>query len=383
MNERKDQNITSSCNQYTTMSHTSTYEYNSEYNSITMGARKSTLYPKITTHIKDVVKTLKNTLRDPDNPDQEPILDPIPIIGTVKLHGTHADIIISPSNTLTFQSRNNDLLTPSNDNHDFLKSMSTKHPAILALRSRLLSRWHTLNPTTPLDPTLPITIAGEWIGHNIQSHVAISQLPRRFVIISLRINGAWLPDEPYADIEDPANDLYHVSRGGIYRATLYPQDPQRTADALAPLTERVAARCPFAASFGVLGEGEGLVWKMERYAHDPELWFKTKGGRFRPTFAPKPRRVAVGKAEREEVARVLAEGWCTVGRLEQGWDYLRETGVGWDIKGLGTFLKWVQGDVLVEERGYIKENGVDEEGLKRGITRVAKGWYLERLKAME
>lgn len=343
-----------------------------------MGTRESTLYPKITTHIKDVVKALKNKLRDPDNPEQEPILGSIPIIGTVKLHGTHADIIISPSNKLTFQSRNNATLTESTDNFGFAEAMSSKQSAILHIRDRILSRWKTLNLHSTLDPTLPITIAGEWIGHKIQSHVAVSHLPRRFVIISIRINNQWVPDPPYADIEDPAHDIYNVSRGGTYHATLYPENIQRTIDDLLPLTERIAASCPFASSFGIEGEGEGLVWKLVPYASDASFWFKTKGGRFRPTFAPAPKKAAKGRAERWEVAAEVAGMWCSGERMEQGWDYLREKGVRRDRAGVGVFLKWVQVDILTEEKGYIKEHGVDVDMLKREVIGKAKGWYLER-----
>ncbi|KAF2650724.1 hypothetical protein K491DRAFT_720511 [Lophiostoma macrostomum CBS 122681] len=294
---------------------------------------KSNLYPKITNHIHEIVKKLKqlnDCHRDPCNPEVEPVLSPIPIIGTVKLHGTHADIVVSqsPSNIVVFQSRNNPKLLPTADNHAFATTMSPKTPTILKLRDEYIARWRDLNPTETLDETVPITIAGEWIGPKVQKGVAVSELSNRFVIISVKINGSWVRDSDYAEIEAPDDDIYNISRGGFYHSTLHPQDPQKFVPDMQDLAEKIAANCPFAASFGVNGEGEGLVWKLapDEYVGDASLWFKTKGGRFKPTFTPAPRKPAANMAEKEEQAQTLAMAWCNELRLEQGWDYLREMG---------------------------------------------------------
>lgn len=337
----------------------------------------STLYPKITNHIRDIIKTLHHKQRDPEHPEREVTLAPVPIIGTVKLHGTHADILFH-NDTITLQSRNTTNLLTTADNHGFATAMAPLTQPLLRLRDRFIARWKALNPTAMLDPTQPLTLAGEWIGSNIQKGVALVHLSKRLIIISAKINGVWVPDSAYADIEAPEHAIYNISRGGVFHATLYPADPQRTIAELEPPAEKVAARCPFAASFGVEGEGEGIVWKIVPYVDEPRLWFKTKGGRFKPTFAPAPKKLAEGEAEKREAAEAVARVWCSEGRLEQGWDYLRETGLERNMRGIGPFLKWVQRDVLVEERGYIQEHGIDEEALKREITAVAKSWYLEK-----
>jgi hypothetical protein len=338
----------------------------------------STLYPKITNHIKEVVNTLRHKLRDPSNPAAPVIIPPIPIIGTVKLHGAHADILVHHDNTVVLQSRNTTNLSVTTDIYSFAASMTPKTPAILKLRDQYLARWRELNPEKHLDESTPVTIAGEWIGAKIQKGVAISLLSRRFVIISVKINGSWVLDSEYASIEDAAADMYNVSRGGVYRSTLYPEDLQRTIAALEPLAEGIAARCPFAESFGVVGMGEGLVWKLVPYFADADLWFKTKGGSFKPNFMPAPKKLAQGKGEKQELAVRLATAWCGEGRLQQGWEYLREKGIERTMLGLGDYLKWMQSDVLVEEKGYIIEHKVDEQMLRMEIMKVAKPWYVER-----
>ncbi|KAL1593324.1 hypothetical protein SLS60_010932 [Paraconiothyrium brasiliense] len=343
---------------------------------------ESTLYPKITTHIEEVIKTLKYKLCNPDFPEQGLTLEPIPIVGTVKLHGTHADILIDSDNNITLQSRNNAVLLEIADNLGFAKAMSKKQSTILKLRDQFLARWKELNPNKTLSTELPITIAGEWIGEKIQKGVAISKLSRRLVIISAKINGAWVTDSDYADIEAPEDDIYNISRAGTYHSILYPEEPQKTIDELEPLADTIAAQCPFAESFGIIGEGEGLVWKLVSYMSDSDLWFKTKGGRFKPTYTPAPKKPPVDQAEKRKAAKALAESWCSEQRLEQGWDYLREKGIDQNMKGIGAFLKWVQVDILTEEKRYVAEHKVDVELLRKEIIGRAKPWYLETYAAV-
>jgi len=340
-----------------------------------------TLYPKITTHINDVIKTLREFDCDPGNPEQAAVLDPIPIVGTVKLHGTHADILIHNDDQIVFQSRGIVGLQPTRDNAGFATAMSQKTKALLRLRDLFKARFSQLNPDTPFDPNYPVLIAGEWIGEKIQKDVAISKLSKRFVIISVNINGQWQKDSDYGGIALPNHDIYNISRAGVSNYTLYPENVQRTVDELESLTEQVAQRCPFAATFGLEGEGEGIVWKpaLPPYNANPELWFKTKGGRFKPTFACPPWPSPESAEQNREAAATVAKVWTSEQRLEQGLEYMTERHIRKNMKGLSAFLKWVQNDILVEEKGYIAEHKIDAQTLRIEIAKIAKPWYLERM----
>ncbi|KAF2126953.1 hypothetical protein P153DRAFT_368974 [Dothidotthia symphoricarpi CBS 119687] len=342
---------------------------------------ESTLYPKITNHITDIIKTLQHLNQNPENLEEEVHLEPISIVGMVKLHGTHADVLVYNDDSIVFQSRNIVHLQTSKDNQGFAKAMSSKTKTLLRLRNLYIARWTQLNPSATLDPTHPVLIAGEWIGSNIQKGVAISQLSKRFVIVSVNINGKWVRDSDYIAITVPNQDIYNVSRGGRFRATLYPDDPQRTQTELEIMAEQVAARCPFAATFGVDGEGEGLVWKLApaQYNANPALWFKTKGGKFKPTFAHPPKKQSETEEEKRHVAAAAAEIWCSEQRLEQGWDILREKSFEQGMRGLGEFLKWMQRDILVEEKTYIVEHKVDEAMLRIEIAKIAKPWFMAQI----
>jgi hypothetical protein len=342
----------------------------------------STLYPKITNHITEIIKVLKELNQDPEDPEKETILDPIPIVGTIKLHGTHADILIHSDDRIVFQSRNIVGLHVTKDNAGFATTMAQKTKALLRLRDLFIARFTQLNPNTPVDLTHAVLIAGEWIGQSIQKDVAISALSKRFVIISVNINNQWQRDNDYGGIALPNHDIYNVSRAGVFNRTLYPENPQHTIVELEALAEQVAARCPFAATFNLSGEGEGIVWKPARapYNANPALWFKTKGGRFKPTFARLPRQSPESMERNREAAAVAANIWTSEQRLEQGLEYLAEHGIRRDMKGLAPFLKWVQNDIVVEEKGEIDGRGIDRAGLKIEVAKVARVWYGERLR---
>jgi hypothetical protein len=342
---------------------------------------ESTLYPKITTHVGEIIKALKDIKRDPESPEKEVKVGAIPIIGTIKLHGTHADILVYDDGRIVFQSRNIVGLQVNKDNAGFASTMSQKTKAILRLRDLFVLRYLELNPDLTLDSTQPVLIAGEWVGESIQKDVAISRLSKRFVIISVNINGRWQEDGDYGGIALPNYDIYNISRAGVFHRTLYPEDLERTTNELEPLAEQVAAQCPFAATFNLEGEGEGIVWKpADPFLNsNPTLWFKTKGGRFKPTFARAPRQSPESAEQNREAAAVVASIWTSEQRLEQGLDYMREHGIQRIMKGMNAFLKWVQNDIIIEEKTYIEEHRIDKPTLRIEVAKIAKPWYISRL----
>jgi hypothetical protein len=352
-------------------------------NTATMAtAQSSTLFPKITQHVSEVVKALKDLEEnDPCVPDKYYTSTTISLIGYVKLHGTHADIVVHNDDKIVLQSKNVSNITIANDNLGFAAAMADKTEAILHLRDRYVERWKAINPSLSLDPQCPVTLAGEWIGTGIQKDVAVSQLSRRFVIVSVAINNSWIEDKYYREYEAPEASIYNVSRAGTFNVDLDPNNMPRTLKTVEICAERVALTCPFALEFGIQGEGEGIVWKpaSEELNANPALWFKTKGGRFKPSFTPKPEMLPVGVQAQQDAADAAARAWCTRERLLQGWNYLKEVGMKRDVTSLGAYLKWMQNDILVEEEGMIQEQKIDKETLRWSITKIARLWYMQRV----
>lgn len=47
--------------------------------------------------------------------------------------------------------------------------------------------------------------------------MAIAQLEKHFVVISIRVNDAWVNENEYGDIHNASNGMYHIRKAGTYR----------------------------------------------------------------------------------------------------------------------------------------------------------------------
>jgi hypothetical protein len=242
-------------------------------------ARASTLFPKVTGKCDEFVFNIER-LRSLSESFSK--LETISLVGTVKLHGAHADIVIQSDNTITIQSRNQPRLSVENnkDVNGVAAFLLPQRDTILDLKARIFARFLELNPGEKVD-ACPLIIAGEWIGPGIQKKVAINELPAKvFVIISININDTWQDDELFADIHIDEKGIYNISRAGFFRHTLLLNDIESSLKSLQPMTDAVEKECPFAKTFGITGRGEGIVWKALQPSKDTNFWLKVKGPLF-------------------------------------------------------------------------------------------------------
>ncbi|KAI1841630.1 hypothetical protein JX266_012183 [Neoarthrinium moseri] len=371
-----------------------------------LGDAQSTLFPKITSKIH----MIHTEIRKRPLPLRPGIL---PVVGTVKLHGTHADIVFPDpwaSDDFTLQSRNRVDLTPDRDNQGFAAFALARKPRILELRTRILDRYCELNASSPGATSQPLIIAGEFIGSGMRqlTGTAVNTLPyQAFVVLGLNIDARWQCDEDYTSICDGFDGeddrIYHISRGGFFHERLQLTQPDGGIRHLMEHMNAVAARCPFAASIGVEGIGEGVVWKPyddggddaddedDNHANTPqrraktylppEFWLKTKAEEFWHTQKPSVRpRWKLGVTK--ETAKEFAAEKVTERRLQQGLEYLHEMGIDASTKrGLGDFINWLAKDVQVEEALEIKEMGMEPAWVSAEVRTIAKAWYLKRIDA--
>ncbi|KAK3117702.1 hypothetical protein LTR53_000631 [Teratosphaeriaceae sp. CCFEE 6253] len=372
-------------------------------NSTDVDAACSTLYPKTSGKLADLTHNITAFL----HPDRLPEnLPPTPMAallssgptraasfeftGTVKLHGTHADIVVHVDGEIVCQSRNRLRLSVASDNLGFALFCSTRSPAIHRLAGTVRQRWRDRHPGAEPgkdgeDGT--VLLAGEWIGQGVQKGVAIAELPKCFVLCGVHVAGAWQPIELHLDLEDAAAGMLNVSRGGFFHLAYSSADAGEAFLAEAKgLTLAVAAACPFGAAMGVSGAGEGIVWTPSaggELPNRPEFWLKTKGEHFHQRAGQRARTAnALNAASVKERGKLFAEECCSEGRLEQGWAYLLEMGVERSMRGIGVFLKWVTTDIEVEEKREIEAGGV---GLawKGEVIRIAKAWYEKMMEEKE
>ncbi|XMA17335.1 hypothetical protein WAI453_010126 [Rhynchosporium graminicola] len=312
----------------------------------------------------------------------------INLVGTVKLHGQHADIVVNQDNTIRLQSRNMLCLDREEDIFGFAATMFSLEKNVLELKRRIESRWIEINPRSSLYKNYPLVISGEWVGPGVQKDVALDQLPRRlFVITSISLDNKWLDDQPYADIEDEDAGIVHVARGGFFEEELDVTDLESCQERTMALTLGIADTCPFAQSFGITGRGEGVVWKAAHpLGKDSRFWIKTKGPDFAVTKTSDLPSSKVTSMDENKVERTrqFAFATTTQPRLAQGWDVLFiEQMLPINARARKQFIDWVARDILDEEMIKIKECKVDEQYLIKCIHWMAEIWYETRLAEIE
>ena len=298
--------------------------------------------------------------------------------GTVKLHGTHGDIVLRRRGDAgvvdcCVQSRNR-VLTVESDNMGFAAFVaSIPFAELLAWVEGALggAAW------------TEAVVAGEFCGGNLQKGVALSQLPRMFVVFGVRLDGRWLDMDALAPLPleleaEGRSRVYDIRRCPAFEVRFDPADPDAALPRLQALTDAVERECPFAKTFGVSGTGEGVVWKcvdaepgacaFSRY------WFKVKGEQHAATRVRAPRAGASETQQQDaaEFARIAG----TENRLLQGLEYLREMGLPSGAQSMGVFIKWVVEDALREERLALEETGLPVPAVRKELTSVARQWFL-------
>lgn len=293
-------------------------------------------------------------------------------VGTVKLHGTNAAIVFSPEG-IQFQSRER-VLTWEQDNAGFYAHMQQHNGPMGALEDMYLNVVDAV-PGLAKNVLHTVAVYGEWCGGNIQKGVAITGLPKMFVIFAIKVNGDWISMDT-TKLVYPEASIYSIEQFDDYVLTIDFEQPETAQNILASMTERVEASCPVGRHFGQEGIGEGIVW---RCASNPssDLWFKVKGEKHSASKVKTLAPVDVEAVEnlREFVAKVVTEA-----RLEQGLQNLiNEQAKPFDMTSMGDFIRWVHGDIVKEESDTAAASGLEFKKVSGLIAQAAKRWYVEML----
>ena len=318
---------------------------------------------------KNFVKELKHVYKGKDATE---IPKSFHLRGTVKLHGTHADVIFQKSTDDSipdaydafFQSRNR-VLSLEKDNCGFVRFMEKKPMDELF---NMVKAIHKENITT-------LMVAGEFCGGNIQKGVALCHIPQCFVIFALKIDGTWMNMSDFSSIELPAHGIYNIARAGEYHATMDINDTQAVVADLIALTEKVEKECPFGKTFSVSGTGEGIVWVCEEHKDSSRYWFKVKGEEHAVSKVKTLKDTTPEEKEQLKNVATFISKALPEARLRQGLDYLREMNLERSIKNIGTYISWIVKDVLKEDGDTIESLRLDVSKVKKGITPVASTFY--------
>ena len=302
------------------------------------------------------------------------------IRGTVKLHGTHADLVCLKTDTgefdFVYQSRNR-VISVESDNCGFAEFMTEITNEIkLRMVRAIVERFNQFHPDEIFKE---IFIAGEFCGQNIQKNVALTQLPKMFVMFHLKINNIHQDITLYGDVEEPDSNIFNIIRGGVFREVVDVDNPFEISSRLKELTDTVEKECPFAKSFGISGIGEGIVWLSENHIYKSELWFKVKGLEHSvtkvSTLIPPSKEALQALSD----AKKFAEQTVTERRLEQGVEYLKEMNLPIDKKNTGKFIQWIISDTMKEEQPLFDEiKNLEKKQVTKAIMKVARKWYMDK-----
>jgi hypothetical protein len=365
-------------------------------------AIKHKKFPSID-HFRVFLKELRRYYNYRSIPDEN-IPKNFVLEGTVKLHGTHADLVFTKETNnhkwkMSCQSRNR-VLSLEQDNCGFANFIHNIPSDIMQqFVQKILTIHNENNPNTQV---VELMVAGEFCGESIQKKVALTSLPKMFVIFDIKINGFRQDYSIYKTVELPQYSIYNISRAGLFTATLTFNDTESVVPLLQEMTKAVEEECPFAKTFGVSGTGEGIVWKCRvpkqllntetktinndftqdnnnTYIEDSRFWFKVKGKEHAvsnvKTLKSREGNSINIKNTNDFVTRAVLPA-----RLEQGLDYLREMNLTIDMKNLGTYLKWVIQDVLKEDGDAIVHLGLDAGLVKKTISSKAKAFFFKIIK---
>lgn len=284
--------------------------------------------------------------------------------GSTKLHGTNAGIRLEPDGTLVAQSRERDLSIES-DNAGFA-AFVVRNEAHIRMWFR---REACLNGS-------PVTVIfGEWCGGNIQKGVALSQLPKMFVPFASGDSEGILLHEAQCSLEDGAEDWNRTSVSDWYIDVDF-SNPEAATQSLTDMTLNVEGHCPFAASRGVVGIGEGIVWSP--YGQLPDtleyqrLLFKTKGEKHGNPATSQKVKIAVS-AEKVADMAALVEKLLPQWRLNQGLEQFTRLDV--TREDTGTYLKWVATDVFKEESDTIALSGFEAKVVMAEVNKAARRFF--------
>ena len=321
-------------------------------------------------HVKSIAQFVGTDENGDPVYDQSIPLPTLQFCGTVKLHGTNAGIVYDMDDkSIQYQSRER-ILSLTRDNAGFMLYMM-KREAVL--KNIFDSIWVPSG-------TRKIAIFGEWCGQGIQKGVAISQLPKMFVIFAVKAvldeRSVWL-DISDEDFNATSDNIFSIFDFPTYAIDIDFKYPELAQNKMIEITNAVEEECPVGKHFGVSAVGEGVVWTCMNPGFGSAAWFKVKGEKH---SASKVKTLSAIDVEAVENIRAFVEMVVTESRLEQGLDNLvREQLKPFEMQSMGDFLRWVYNDVMKEEIDTIVANGIDPKKLGSAIANVARPWYMNKL----
>lgn len=336
---------------------------------------------------RNVIRHVQTTTRYLGRDDSgEPIYDPtktLPTLkfrGTVKLHGTNAGIVYDvATDSFTYQSRERELSLTS-DNAGFMLSQIKNEMVWRDVVNQ--AKQEILEVFAPEQNVTKIAIFGEWCGSGIQKGVALTELPKMFIVFAIKVvyedeHTRWLTIREF-DIHYPEDKIFNIDTFQTWDIEIDFNYPELTQNKMIEITEEVEKECPVGKDFGVSGIGEGVVWTCVSPGwNDSGTWFKIKGDKH---SVSKVRTLAAVDVEAIKNIKDFVDATVTEARLEQALDNLiREQLKPFEMTSMGDFIRWVFNDIVKEENDVLIASQIDVKKLGGPISNKARPWFINKL----
>ena len=278
--------------------------------------------------------------------------------GTVKLHGTNSAVVKYGDGHYEFQSRER-VLSLEEDNSGFMRNMMTKDYQSLF---------------NGIEFNDYCAIYGEWCGQGIMKGVAISGLPKMFVIFGVKIDDNYKDIMDFFEVKNHEQGIYNILDFPNYSMTIDFNHPEIIQNTLVEFTENVEKECPVGKTLGVEGTGEGIVWECFNNGH--RYIFKVKGEKHQNSKVK-----TLATVDTEAIANInsFIDYAVTENRLMQGVEKMKEMGLPIEPKTTGDYLRWVYNDVIKEESDTMAANGIDPKKIGSAISAKARMFWLNYL----
>lgn len=319
-------------------------------------------YPKIR-QFSDTIKNMrKNNITE------------LSFYGTVKLHGTNGAIIYNvKKDSISVQSRNREL-TIQSDNFDFAQFIFARESIILDLCDKIKN---TLLDKNSADY---IYIYGEYAGKGIQRNmVGIDNIKRSFFVFDVMFkkdNVETWGNTPWHLISQlhEMNRIYSIRDFETYATVININYLEDTVKYLNEMTNNVEHNCPIANKFGFPNQtGEGIVWSHYLSNGNEPIKFKVKGEK----HSVSDKKVGANIDTNLYLGEyALVNDTVNNARVMQAISEIFQDQEP-TMQKTGEILRWINNDIIEEEKSEILENNLNIKKLQKLISSKAVLLYKE------
>ena len=298
--------------------------------------------------------------------DETKALPALTFEGTVKSHGTNLAIARRrDTNEIWFQSRES-IISMVKDNAGAARHFSSISPAFLFdVQGN------------------EVVFYGEWVGKGIQSKVAVSQIPKTFILFDILVDGKFLPKAEVAKVKDYSARVYNIYEFPTWKIEIDFNKPEESQQKLIDITTQVADHCPIGKVFGIDSLGEGVVWRCITPGYEkPEFMFKVKDERHAKHEPKKTDNCDPDEVSKlQDLAGLLTPLWRMDQMIEKACD--TNNGGEMDFKFIGNYLKLVNEDIIKEDSDLLNEAGVEFKDVNKYVADVAKKYFLRLINELK